>query len=166
MMRTETKRTVIENETSHNNSKNKNKQLNAQTKSSSIPSSSYRNSRMMYQKSSTSSTSVPPKQQITTDSEANREITIQDLCLRDKQRLRELITTIGRLDREKQEANERVEKLRKQNETIVKETNNLRTKMNQNVVMLRTYQTKLEQMIQENVDLKKKYEEEKVQMKV
>ena len=106
-----------------------------------------------------------------------KEITFQDLGIKDKLRLREICLTLGKLEQEKNELiearkkdsrehQEAINKLTKKNESLQNEVNTLKGKLNQNAIMLRTYQTKLEEIISDNVEIKKKREEDKATFKV
>ena len=148
MKRVESKKTIIENETQ-------------KTKTKLVPSPTVR---MMRSKQLVARPNVVVAP--TTLDSGERDITFKDLCLADKKRLRDLCLQIGKVEKERKEAIEKVEELTKQNEQLLKTKHKAKVKISQSAVMLKTYQTKLEQFIAENAELKRQNEEEKVNLKV
>lgn len=81
-------------------------------------------------------------------------VRISDLCDADKSKIAKLIQQVVTLEQEKQQLStqtktktdsyvDRLERLKKQNEVVIHETANLRSKFNQALVLLRTYQEKI-----------------------
>lgn len=105
------------------------------------------------------------------------EITIKDLCLKDKKKLRAMCVTIVNLQKEKIQAeealererklsSEKIDKLKKKNERLSNDVNTLRAKLSQNATTIKTYQTKLEVLSLEKEKLREQYEKEKDILKV
>jgi myosin heavy subunit len=100
------------------------------------------------------------------------EITIKDLCLKDKKKLRAMCMTIVNLQKEKIQAeealekerklsSEKIDKLKKKNERLLNEISTLRAKISQNAAIIRDYQTKVEALSFEKEELQEKHEKEK-----